>query len=288
VASDELSVVVSDPTDAEIGVLARRLADAYTANVRWRMPELKESAEEAGRWVRGYDDPEERQRAMSEPADHVSWFTLSSLIEAEPEAGWAVWERIKAEASEQLESGHRAAQALDWDDSPWGRAQFLAIRQAFIDEWQPRGGIELTLIDQMAQAHSLYLWWIERAHLHASLEGKKIKRDLGETGRWHPRTLGTAEALDQSAQMAERWQKLFVRALRALRDLRRHAPRTVRQLEGRAVLGTPRAVQGRRRGGAHRPDDDRPAGQHPLLPRQPRPRSHREQGGRRQAWDALT
>jgi len=36
-----------------------------------------------------------------------------------------------------------------------------------------------------------------------------------------------AESLDQTAQMAERWQKLFVRALRALRDLRRHAPPVV-------------------------------------------------------------
>jgi hypothetical protein len=79
----------------------------------------------------------------------------------------------------------------------------------------------------MAQAHSLYLHWIERAHVQASLEGTKQKRDLGRNGRWEPRTLGTAEALDQSAQMAERWQKLFVRALRALRDLRRHAPPVV-------------------------------------------------------------
>jgi hypothetical protein len=163
VASDELSVAAGDPTDAEIGVLARRLADAYTANVRWRMRELKEDAEEADRKVRAYDDPEEQRRALTEPAE---------------QAGWAVWARVKAEASEELESGHRAALALCWDDSPWQRAQFLAIRQAFVDEWQPRGGIELTLIDQMAQAHSLYLHWVERAHLQASLDGKKIKRDL--------------------------------------------------------------------------------------------------------------
>src|SRR5678816_4132842 len=87
-----------------------------------------------------------------------------------------------------------------WDDSPWRRAQFLAIRNAFVDEWQPRGGIELPLIDQMAQAHSLYLHWVERAHVQASLEGTKQKRELGEKGRWQPRTLGVAEALDQSAQ----------------------------------------------------------------------------------------
>ena len=225
--SDELAAATPAPTDAEIGVVARRLAAAYEANIRWRMKEHKESAEVADRWVRAVDDPEWQRQALEEPSDEIDWWSLSQLIEAEPETGWAVWERVKAEASDELVSGHRAAQAICWDDSPWQVAKFLAIRQAFIDEWQPRGGIELTLIDQMAQAHSLYLHWVERAHVQSSLEAGKQQRDIGRTGRWQPRTLGTAEALAQSAAMAERWQKLFVRALRALRDLRRHAPPVV-------------------------------------------------------------
>ena len=116
----------------------------------------------------------------------MSWW-LSALMESDPEAGWAVWERVKAEASDELASGHRAALAICWDDSPWRRAQFLAIRQAFVDEWQPRGGIELTLIDQMAQAHSLYLHWIERAHMQASLEASNLDRQISQNGRWKPR-----------------------------------------------------------------------------------------------------
>jgi hypothetical protein len=226
-AGDELVVAAPGPTDPEIDTVARRLAAAYEANIRWRMKELNESAEEADRRVQAAHDPEWRNRALTQPTDQVSWGSLASLSEADPEAAWAIWERVKAEAADELASGHRAAVAICWDDSPWQRAQFLAVRQAFMDEWQPRGGIELTLIDQMAQAHSLYLHWIERAHVQASLEGTKQKRDLGRNGRWEPRTLGAAEALDQSAQMAERWQKLFVRALRALRDLRRHAPPVV-------------------------------------------------------------
>jgi hypothetical protein len=226
-ATDDLAIAAPAPTDAEIDAVARRLAAAYAANIRWRMKELKESAEEADRRTRVADDAEKQLRALDQPVEEVSWYTLAPLIESDPEAGWAVWERVKAEAYSELVSGHRAVLAICWDDSPWQRAQFLAIRQAFVDEWRPRGGIELTLIDQMAQAHSLYLTWIERAHVQASLEGTKQQRDLSKTGRWQPRTLGTAEALDQSAQMAERWQKLFVRALRALRDLRRHAPPVV-------------------------------------------------------------
>lgn len=234
-ASTDLTVVEHDPSDQEIGSVVRRLAAAYAANVDWRMRELKESAEEADGRVRAVDDTEEQRRALSEPADEVSWWSLSALIEADPEAGWAVWERVKAEAQEELLSGHRAALALCWDDSPWRRAQFLAIRQTFVDEWQPRGGIELTLIDQMAQAHSLYLHWIERAHTQASLEASSFDKQLNQNGRWKPRQISAAEALDQSAQMAERWQKLFVRALRALRDLRRHAPPVVVAGQGAQV-----------------------------------------------------
>jgi len=227
VSNDELAVTARAPTEAEIGTVVRRLADAYAANIRWRMTELNETGAEADRRVRAADDPEWQRRAVDEASDQVSWWDIGNLMESDPGAGWAVWERVKAEAYDELVSGHRAAVALCWNDSPWQRAQFLAIRKAFIDEWQPRGGVELTLIDQMAQAHSLYLHWIERAHVQASLEAGKQQRELSRTGRWQPRTLGAAESLDQSAAMAERWQKLFVRALRALRDLRRHAPPVV-------------------------------------------------------------
>ena len=47
--SDELAVASQAPTDAEIGVVVRRLAAAYEGNLRWRMRELKETAEEADR-----------------------------------------------------------------------------------------------------------------------------------------------------------------------------------------------------------------------------------------------
>lgn len=224
--NDEFVVARSAPTDAEVGPIVRRLAAAYEANLRFRMRELHETAEEADHKVRQVYDEDRQHAAFEEASDQVSWFAISSLVEADPEAGWGIWERVKAKAAEELASGHRAAQALDWDNSPWGRAQFLAIRQAFVDEWQPTGS-ELLLVDQMAHAHSLYLYWIERAQVQACLEASSMDKQLHERGRWKPRQISAAESLDQSAQMAERWQRLFVRALRALRDLRRHAPPVV-------------------------------------------------------------
>src|SRR5215210_7881263 len=110
--SDELAVASQAPTDAEIGVVVRRLAAAYEGNLRWRMRELKETAEEADRRARALDAPEHLSRvidaATESPADQVSWSMISTMIESDPEAGWAVWERVKDGASEELESGHRA------------------------------------------------------------------------------------------------------------------------------------------------------------------------------------
>jgi hypothetical protein len=106
-ASDELAVAAPAPSEAEIGRVVRRLAAAYASNVDWRMRELTESAEDADRRTGAADDPEEHLRASSEPADQVSWWTLTLLNEADSEAGWAVWERVKAEAYDELVSGHR-------------------------------------------------------------------------------------------------------------------------------------------------------------------------------------
>lgn len=38
---------------------------------------------------------------------------------------------------------------VDWLRSVWGRAQFLAIRDIFIVEYEPEGGIKFSLIDTL-------------------------------------------------------------------------------------------------------------------------------------------
>src|SRR6266567_1551456 len=96
-ADADLTATVDVPVD-EIVMVARSLAQAYAAPVRWRREELTESADEADGQIHATDDPEWQRRAINEPADEVSWFSLTPLIEADPEAAWAVWERVKEEA----------------------------------------------------------------------------------------------------------------------------------------------------------------------------------------------
>ncbi len=111
---------------------------------------------------------------------------MSVLAAEEGKAALAAWRRIEAEAQAELASGHRATVALEWDSKPWERARFLAIPQAFIDEWQPRGGSEMALIDQMTQAHGTYLFWMTRLHILSVTERKRVDRALKREGRWEP------------------------------------------------------------------------------------------------------
>jgi len=214
----ELALVLADLLQlAALGVDLVEQRDVFDRDRRLVSEDFEQLDLQADARARGKNDPESAGRTVASPPDQVSWLGLSTLIEHDPESGWATWVRIKSEARAELGSGHRAAMAFQWDDSPWERARFLAIRQAFIEEWQPRGGIESTLIDQMAQAHTAYLFWMTRAHVLTVTEGKQEDDKLKRDGYWQPPRVDTAAALDQAAAMADRFHRLFLRTLRALR-----------------------------------------------------------------------
>jgi hypothetical protein len=212
---------------AEIATLSREMARGYLKLLKWYQTEMKVGVTEADTKARAIGDPEWARRALDQPPDQVSWAGLSALVEHYPEEGWAAWERIKADARDHLTSGHRAAEVLECGDGPWARAQFLAIRQGFREEWQPRGGIEDALVDQMAQAHSCYLSWMHRQHIQVSSEVRTQDAKLEGDGYWVPPRVDTAQAMDQAVAMADRFHRLFLRSLRALRDLRRYTPTLV-------------------------------------------------------------
>src|SRR5207247_1980906 len=105
------------------------------------------------RKVRGLTDAEEEQDALKDaadtPSDCVRWDQLNAAWAIDGEAGWSLWERIKEDARRELVSGHRAARVSEKPYAkPMDRARFLVLRESFIEEWHPRGGIELSLIDQ--------------------------------------------------------------------------------------------------------------------------------------------
>src|SRR5258708_13100044 len=82
-----------------------------------------------------------------------------TIARSDPAKAEQRWEEMKRAALDELQTGHRAARAVEIDDNAWQRAQFLALREDLAAEWQPRNGIERQLIDAMAQAQVGALFW---------------------------------------------------------------------------------------------------------------------------------
>lgn len=219
----------------EHGSVLRELQHARAEMLRFYMnPEGGNySEEEALKLVDEFpDDPETALRnVLNYSAANVSWYGLKKLYNHSPQLVKQVWKIICDEARQELIHGHRMAsnfQATDWQRTPWIRAQFLAIRNSFIEEWKPKGGIELALIDMMAQAYSEYQFWVEETHRRSTTEMKYLSAREEEMykhkeGNWIPPRMGEYAAIEHAQQMMDRYNRLFLRTLRQLRDLRRYA-----------------------------------------------------------------
>lgn len=204
----------------EIDSLARLMTAASAHMERfYRRPErgLAESDADAMAWEAPSDD--ELDRMINGPADQATWWALNLLQRRDPHAALSVWGQIRDAARAELDSGHRAAGTRDTQSSPWDRAQFLAIRAAFREEWSSRGGIEDSLLDAAALAYGQFLQWMTT---HALLIELPCEEGGGEQSpRRRPVRLGAAAERQVAMDMADRFHRMFLRTLRALSDLRR-------------------------------------------------------------------
>lgn len=220
------------------GAILRELQHARQMMIRFYMSESggQKPIEEAIKLVNGPDDEEtinrDLRRVMSESVDQVSWYELERLYQHLPTLTKQIWQLIQSEARDELESGNRMAATLEtteWQRETWKRAQFLAIRNGFVTDWKPKGAIELSLIDMMAQAFSEYLFWSEEVHRRSSTDAKMLytreeeRRAAEAEGHWLPPRVYEQDAIEHAMQMLDRYNRLFLRTLRQLRDLRRYA-----------------------------------------------------------------
>jgi hypothetical protein len=164
--------------------------------------------------------------------ESLDWWEIAILFGRDQEQAERIWKLLKQEARKELMSGHRVARVSetgDWQREPWKRARFLAIRDGFVEQWKPSGAIELAMIDTMAQAYSEYLYWSEETHRRSTTE-MKLSQELdedrsykGAKGHWIPPHVGEQNAIEHAMQMMDRYNRLFLRTLRQLRDLRRYS-----------------------------------------------------------------
>jgi hypothetical protein len=227
-ASVDMDVVVEEvgsaPTfsdqDDDIGSLARELArgqrDLIDQFQRYAGMDAAEAAEAAR-------TPRDRalERVRTAPLDQLSWSTLAQAARHDPTVTLEVWEQIKDAARQELASGHRTAQSLERAGTPWDRARFLALRDAFRADWQPRGGIESALVDLLAQSFAMYLRWMERLELYVETECKLEDSKLAREGYWMPPRIGEAKWMAWCMEQAEAAHRRFLMTLKSLQDLRR-------------------------------------------------------------------
>lgn len=201
-------------TPLEVEPLAHRMAGAY-----WRA--LKADAE--GRIGGLFYSRHDKQELLDARPDGIDWHELSYAEQVEPGAGFEVYEHIKQYARDELESGHRAADVVESAFRPFVRARFLVLRESFIADWQPKGSMELRLIEMLAQIYCAYEFWMQMATQRASVECEIETFKIKERGKWRSMSVNGNAEMQQAADMADKFNRLFLRTLRQLRDLRRYA-----------------------------------------------------------------
>jgi hypothetical protein len=226
---------------------ASQMAEAYEHRKRYIYGLLKRYANDAGlkdywtpeqieKYANGDDEPLALARLREKPFDKIEWHDINEAASQDREQTAAAMTVMYESVADHFAAGIYAADALDFK-KPIERAQFILIRNAFNEEWQPRGGVEASLVDMLAQTYVAWQFWLSRSFSIANNEddvAEQVKRNKQYDGTtaWQPPRLTASEYLERATQMAYRFQGLYMRTLRQMRDLRRYASPVVIQNAG--------------------------------------------------------
>lgn len=205
----------------EINFLAERLARKYSETVHFYVTQEKLSIGEAEQKLASTTEAS-LQRILERPPRDVEWWALQHLAGHDPKVALAKWEEIKQAARDDLASGHHFVNEVVLG-TPYERGVFLAVRHAFKEQWKPQNAGEQLMVDMLSQLFCEHLFWLRSLQTRANLDAENEKVDVTRTGAWKPSRISDYEAIEQSAEMVDRFNRLFLRTLRALRDLRRWA-----------------------------------------------------------------
>lgn len=253
-------IVFANSIESRVGYdsLLRLLGDYFGRQIAYFRSEkggalsLEEAREAA--YSRNYDEVEasvQLNQLLSIPSDEIKLEQLWMLHQNSAPMAENLWELIKREAQREFESGHRAGAIFDPADymtDAWNRASYLGLRESLCKEWQPKGGIELTMIDAVAQAWLQLQFWTKESVKRATSQqreedyefqkwkelNRKLDRKQWTRGNWDIQKVSEQQAVEHAAQMADRWQRMYFRAIRNLRDWRRYA--------GQVMINNPNQV----------------------------------------------
>lgn len=182
---------------------------------------------------------------MRLPLESLNFVDLMELRSYSPRVAEAFWERAKLEGRKEFESGHLAANItfpVKYMKGLWNIARYIGVRESFIDDWNPIGGIEVALIDMMAQSYFQWQYWLEqtvkRSETPERIEEQEYSKWIARRekeeqvngwgeGYWYRPYVSERQAIEHAVLMADRFNRIFMRTLRQLRDLRRYSPVTI-------------------------------------------------------------
>jgi len=247
---DDYIGVAANSLEARVGYgsLLRQLQEAFVGRVAfYRSKEGGALSPDEAR-ARAFEPCEDKEEAtrlynelMKDPVDRIRFIDLARMWRIAPDLTESLWEMIKVDGREEFESGHLASQALtatQFRKTAWAVASYLGLRESFMEEWQPQGGIQLSLIDILAQSFLLYQHWVKQSVLRSQTELRKSNPgyiqwqerfnpdsvDNGYTyGHWDLPYVSEQAAIEHATRMADRWHRIYMRTLRNMRDLRRYA-----------------------------------------------------------------
>lgn len=153
---------------------------------------LEEAVKIAGDFHGDAPTEQEVEKILHLPIENVSWYALNKLCGRSPEMAEALWELVKEEARNEFESGHRAAEVFEpvhWTRGAWQRARYLAIRDSFVEQWRPQGGIDLAMLDMLTRSFYMYLCWTEQAVLRTETEMRADPPEWGQARRQREQSL---------------------------------------------------------------------------------------------------
>jgi hypothetical protein len=99
----------------------------------------------------------------------------------------------------------------------------IGMRESLIDDWRPRGAMELSLIDGLAQAFFQYQYWVTQSVLRTQTKPREPHPEFVRWWGWHkpgdaltawpPAGWEIPFVTERNAveQMADRWNRIYLR-----------------------------------------------------------------------------
>ncbi len=219
---------------AELEASRRIMVERIGRHIDWLVTHYGRTPGDAASQARDLrlNVPEDR------PPEQVSWHDLHATLEADSARGAALWQSVKDEARRELAAGVRMATTLERPlaATPFERAQYLAIVGALTEALHTRDGLEGLLVQQMASAYEQHLRWQTMAVHRVEEDTWQGERDMRraldrmsprqreqhqDLEGWLPPRQTDAEAIEQAVLIADRYQRSFLRLMKAYRDNRR-------------------------------------------------------------------